>query len=51
MTLAGKRVSSPGDIAELRKEAGLWLRGKREAVGLSQRELAIKVGFEYYTFI
>lgn len=39
------------DQAELRKQAGLWLREKREAAGLSQRELANLVGFEYYTFI
>ena len=38
-------------IAELRKEAGVWLRSKREEAGFSQRELAAKVGFEYYTFI
>lgn len=51
MAITDKKVSNPGDVAELRKEAGLWLRGKRESVGLSQRELAIEVGFEYYTFI
>lgn len=35
----------------LRKEAGKWLRKCREAQGLSQRELAEKVGIEYYSFI
>jgi transcriptional regulator with XRE-family HTH domain len=35
----------------LRKEAGTWLRGLREAAGLSQRDLSDKVGFDYYTFI
>jgi transcriptional regulator with XRE-family HTH domain len=39
------------ELAELRKQAGLWLRQKRETAGLSQRELAGAVGFEYYTFI
>lgn len=39
------------DIVELRRQAGQWLRERREAVGLSQRELAGKVGFDYYTFI
>ena len=34
-----------------RKVAGLWLREKREAAALSQRDLAQAVGFEYYTFI
>jgi transcriptional regulator with XRE-family HTH domain len=51
MAITDKKISSLGDIAELRKEAGLWLREKRERAGFSQRELAIKVGFEYYTFI
>ncbi len=35
----------------LRKEAGRWLRESREKRGLSQRELAIKVGAEFYTLI
>ncbi|MBF0680374.1 MAG: helix-turn-helix transcriptional regulator [Devosia sp.] len=39
------------ELAELRKQAGLWLRQKRDSAGLSQRELAGAVGFEYYTFI
>jgi transcriptional regulator with XRE-family HTH domain len=36
---------------KLRQEAGRWLRELRETRGLSQRELAQKVGAEYYTFI
>ncbi|GHA18273.1 transcriptional regulator [Devosia pacifica] len=39
------------DTQELRREAGRWLRERREAAGLSQREIAEKVGLEYYTFI
>ena len=35
----------------LRQEAGRWLRELREKRGLSQRELARKLGAEYYTFI
>jgi transcriptional regulator with XRE-family HTH domain len=35
----------------LRKEAGRWLRQLREELGLSQRELADKVGAEIYTLI
>ncbi len=35
----------------LRREAGRWLKQRREAVGLSQRQLAELVGTEYYTFI
>lgn len=36
---------------ELRGHAGAWLRELREKRGLSQRDLAAKVGAEYYTFI
>ena len=35
----------------LRQEAGCWLKRLRLARGLSQRDLAKKVGIEYYTFI
>ena len=45
-----QKLSSDG-VAELRKEAGRWLKELREARGLSQRNLAEKVGAEYYTFI
>jgi transcriptional regulator with XRE-family HTH domain len=36
---------------KLRDQAGRWLRELREKRGLSQRDLAQKVGAEYYTFI
>jgi transcriptional regulator with XRE-family HTH domain len=36
---------------KLRAQAGAWLRDLREKRGLSQRDLAQKVGAEYYTFI
>jgi len=36
---------------KLRNEAGAWLRELREKRGLSQRDLAERVGAEYYTFI
>lgn len=35
----------------MRRKAGRWLRLLRERRGLSQRDLAKKVGAEYYTFI
>ena len=35
----------------LRKKAGIWLRTRREGLGLSQRVLAERVNMEYYTFI
>jgi transcriptional regulator with XRE-family HTH domain len=39
------------DAALLRREAGHWLKERREAQALSQRQLAAKVGVEYYSFI
>lgn len=35
----------------LRREAGVWLKGKREERGLSQRQLADILNLDYYTFI
>ena len=37
--------------AVLRKHAGAWLKAAREAAGLTQAELAEKVGLRYYTFV
>jgi transcriptional regulator with XRE-family HTH domain len=39
------------EAQELRREGGRWLRQQREEAGLSQRQLAERVGAEYYTFI
>jgi transcriptional regulator with XRE-family HTH domain len=39
------------DMQKLRREAGKWLKSLRESQKLSQRELAQKVGVDYYTFI
>ena len=36
---------------EMRKRAGAWLQAKRKAAGLSQIELAQRLGLKYYTFI
>lgn len=36
---------------ELRREGGRWLREQRERADLSQRQLAAKVGAEYYTLV
>lgn len=36
---------------DLRKEGGLWLKRRREEVGLSQRELAQALGLKFYSFI
>ncbi len=35
----------------LRKQAGQWLKEARRNAGLSQIELADKLGLKYYTFI
>jgi transcriptional regulator with XRE-family HTH domain len=47
----GHHKRSLSDATELRKEAGRWLKERREARGLSQRQLAELIGVEYYTFI
>lgn len=38
-------------VQDLRREGGRWLKELRERAGLSQRQLAVKVGAEHYTFI
>src|SRR5262245_23622386 len=35
----------------LRKQAGNWLKSLRNQVGLSQIELAQRLGLKYYTFV
>jgi transcriptional regulator with XRE-family HTH domain len=44
-----KRAKS--DVQEMRRDGGRYLRELRERAGLSQRELAGRVGTEYYTFV
>ena len=36
---------------DLRREAGRWLKAAREAAGLTQAELADRIGLRYYTFV
>jgi transcriptional regulator with XRE-family HTH domain len=36
---------------DLRKQAGTWLKQRRQAAGLSQIRLAQALGLKYYTFI
>jgi len=43
-----KRTSS---VKLRRKEAGTWLKGLRGQAGLTQTELAGRLGFKYYPFI
>jgi transcriptional regulator with XRE-family HTH domain len=39
------------EAKRLRREAGAWLKNLRAKAGLSQIELAEKLGLKYYTFI
>jgi DNA-binding XRE family transcriptional regulator len=39
------------DAKERRKRAGTWLKDLRQRAGLSQIELADRLGFKYYTFV
>jgi transcriptional regulator with XRE-family HTH domain len=39
------------DVQDLRREGGRWLKERREAAALSQRQMAALVGAEHYTFI
>lgn len=39
------------DGVDIGKEGGAWLREMREAAGLSQREVAERVGLTYHTFV
>jgi transcriptional regulator with XRE-family HTH domain len=39
------------DAVELRREAGKWLKERRARAGLSQIELAGRLGLKYYTFV
>lgn len=51
MTSLVQQSHGRDEAAALRREAGQWLKERREAAGLSQRDLSKKVGIEYYTFI
>ncbi len=42
---------APDRTKELRRELGAWLKQGREAKGLTQAELAEKLGLRYYSFI
>jgi transcriptional regulator with XRE-family HTH domain len=44
-------TSRDTDAVNPKKKAGSWLREQRQKAGLSQMDLAIKLGFKYYTFI
>jgi transcriptional regulator with XRE-family HTH domain len=39
------------EARQLRKQAGDWLKQRRAEAGLSQVDLAARLGLKYYTFI
>jgi transcriptional regulator with XRE-family HTH domain len=46
-----QRENVAPDAKQRRKQVGIWLKERRSAAGLSQIELAAKLGLKYYTFI
>lgn len=51
MPRAAPDAAQVAQTKELRRRAGQWLKGAREAAGLTQAELAERVGLRYYTFV
>jgi transcriptional regulator with XRE-family HTH domain len=48
---AATRPESASNARELRKRAGDWLKARRADAGLSQIDLAARLGLKYYTFV
>jgi transcriptional regulator with XRE-family HTH domain len=46
-----KQAEAAPKTAELRRQAGAWLQARRKAAGLSQVDLAARLGLKYYTFV
>lgn len=44
-------MKHPSSLKDRRKEAGAWLKGLREKAGLTQMDLAVRLGVKYYAFI
>lgn len=51
MILPEAQAMERDELLQLRREGGAWLRSMREEAGLSQRELAMAVGADYYSFV
>lgn len=49
--MASHFAKSDPKAVRLRKQAGTWLKELRGRAGLSQMELARKLGLKYYTFV
>jgi transcriptional regulator with XRE-family HTH domain len=44
-------MKRPSSLKQQRREAGIWLKGLREQAGLTQMELAGRLGIKYYAFV
>ncbi len=51
MTRARAAAKSAPKSVALRRQAGGWLQERRREAGLSQIELAARLGLKYYTFV
>ena len=51
VSAGGLRARLRSDAQQLRKQAGDWLKQRRADAGLSQADLAARLGLKYYTFI
>lgn len=51
VVLSYDKKKESAKFSELRREAGAWLKLKRLDRGLSQSQLAAKLGSDHYTFI
>ena len=51
MTRSRPAAKAAPQNVELRKAAGAWLQARRKAAGLSQIDLAARLGLKYYTFV
>lgn len=44
-------AKDPAETKQRRRDAGAWLKGLRHRAGMSQIQLAERLGYKYYTFI
>jgi transcriptional regulator with XRE-family HTH domain len=51
LDVARRQARAAPATKELRKQAGSWLQEMRKAAGLSQVDLAARLGLRYYTFV
>ena len=45
------KVRTEASRQALRKAGGAWLKDLRKKAGLTQQELATRIGFNYYTYV